>query len=70
MAPYWYVSGFLLLISLFELALKKDERTNHILTWLLCFAAILLIVFGEYAALAPAWMTSSTGASLRTLFDV
>ena len=46
MAPYWYVSGFLLLLSLFEIALKKDERTNYILTWLLCFAAVTLIIFG------------------------
>ncbi|WP_313654053.1 EpsG family protein [Pantoea sp.] len=46
MAPYWYVSGFLLLLSLFEIALKKDERTNHVLTWLLCFAAVMLIIFG------------------------
>ncbi|EFM19419.1 MULTISPECIES: EpsG family protein [unclassified Pantoea] len=46
MAPYWYVSGFLLLLSLFELALKKDERTSHILTYLLCIATVMLIVFG------------------------
>lgn len=46
MAPYWYVSGFLLLLSLFEIALKKDERTNHILTYLLCIATVTLIVFG------------------------
>jgi len=38
MAPYWYVSGFLLLLALFEIALKKDERTNHILSGLLCVA--------------------------------
>lgn len=67
MAPYWYVSGFLLLLSLFEIALKKDERTNYILTWLLCFAAVTLIIFGEYAVLVPAWMTFSTGASSKTL---
>jgi len=46
MAPYWYVSGFLLVISLVELLLKKDERTNHILTYLLCIATVTLIVFG------------------------
>lgn len=46
MAPYWYVSGFLLVMSLVELLLKKDERTNHLLTYLLCIATVTLIVFG------------------------
>jgi len=46
MAPYWYVSGFLLVLSLVEMLLKKDERTTHILTYLLCIATITLIVFG------------------------
>ena len=46
MAPYWYISGFLLLISIVEILLKKDERTTHILTYLLCIAAATLVVFG------------------------
>lgn len=46
MAPYWYISGFLLLISIVEILLKKDERTTHILTYLLCIAAVTLVVFG------------------------
>ncbi|MBE5252412.1 EpsG family protein [Mixta mediterraneensis] len=46
MAPYWYLSGFLLLISLVEILLKKDERTTHILTYLLCIATLTLIIFG------------------------
>ncbi len=46
MAPYWSISGFLLLLSLFEILVKKDERTNYALTWLLCIAAMILIVFG------------------------
>ena len=51
MAPYWYVSGFLLLLSLFEILLKKDERTSHILTYLLCIATVTLIVFGGISGL-------------------
>ena len=46
MAPYWYISGFLLLISIVEILLKKDERTTHVLTYLLCIAAATLVVFG------------------------
>ncbi|MEZ3499145.1 EpsG family protein [Pantoea sp. KPR_PJ] len=46
MAPYWYISGFLLLVSIVEILLKKDERTTHILTYLLCIAAATLVVFG------------------------
>jgi len=46
MAPYWYISGFLLLISIVEILLKKDERTTHLLTYLLCIAAATLVVFG------------------------
>lgn len=46
MAPYWVISGFLLLLSMIEILLKKDERTSHILTYLLCIAAATLVIFG------------------------
>lgn len=45
MAPYWYLSGFVLLLALVEILLKKDERTTHILTYLLCIATVTLIIF-------------------------
>ncbi|MXP58559.1 EpsG family protein [Pantoea sp. Taur] len=45
MAPYWVISGLLLLISLSELIVKKDERTSGLMLYLLCIATAILIVF-------------------------
>lgn len=46
MAPYWYVSGFLLLLSLAEILLKKDRRAAPLLLWLLVIATVTLVIFG------------------------
>lgn len=45
MAPYWVISGLLLLISLGELIVKKDERTSALMLYLLCIATLILVVF-------------------------
>ncbi|WP_130830750.1 EpsG family protein [[Erwinia] mediterraneensis] len=46
MTPYWYISGFILLISLVEVLVKKDDRTTNLLTFIFMIAVLTLIVFG------------------------
>ena len=45
MAPYWVISGLLLLISLSEIIIKKDEKSSGLLLYLLCIATTILVVF-------------------------
>lgn len=65
MAPYWYISGFLLVISILEILLKKDERTTHFVTYLLCVAAATLVVFGGIRGLG----TGMDDHQYLTFFD-
>ncbi|WP_380179198.1 EpsG family protein [Kalamiella sp. sgz302252] len=65
MAPYWYVSGFLLILAVVEILLKKDERTTHALTYLLVIAVATLVVFGGIRGLG----TGMDDNQYRTFFD-
>lgn len=65
MAPYWYISGFLLVIGLVEILLKKNERSIHLLTWMLCVAAVTLIIFGGIRGLG----TGMDDYQYRSFFD-
>ena len=46
MSPYWYISGFIALISILEVITKGDNNSKKISTYLFLMCVLVLIVFG------------------------
>lgn len=46
MSPYWYISGFILVISMLEVIAKGNDKTKQISTYLFLMCVLVLIVFG------------------------
>lgn len=46
MSPYWYISGFIALLSILEVITKGNNNSQKISTYLFLICVLVLIVFG------------------------